>query len=125
MATQSLNHRLIVEHVADTGENPEKVYDEQYTLSEITDLTPGRRLTLAPGAADQAVAFTDCLGILITTRDYDFDLRLAAGETLLENLRTFFVASQDTDEGVHQASVLLTGNGSNEANLEIWLVEKP
>lgn len=123
--TQSVIARLILQHVSDTGETPEKEYDEEYTLTGFADITPGRRLKLAAAAADQALTFTDVIGILITSRDNPFDLKVGAGETALTNLRSFFVLAEDTDDGVHQTSVLLSGNGSNESNLEIWLIEKP
>lgn len=131
MATMSAALRIVLQHLNDTGESPEKSIDTDsidqagLTLSDYDALTPGARIKLAPAAADQAVLFTDAIAILIVSRDYSFSLRLAAAETLLENLRAFLVWANDTDTGIHQVSCLLTGNGADTANLEIWIIEKP
>jgi hypothetical protein len=131
MATMNSALRIVLQHMNDTGDTAAKSLDTDeidqagLTLSGYEDLTPGRRIRLGASAADQAVAFTDALGILIVSHDYPFSLRLAAGETLLTNLRAFVVWADDTDDGVHQTSCLLTGNGSYAADLEAWIIEKP
>lgn len=125
MATKSATLRTLLTAVNDAGEEPEKSLDESFVLASFTDFTPGRRIRLAAAAADQAVTFTDAIALLVVSHDYPFSLRLAAAETLLENLRSFLVWADDEDSGVHQTSVLLTGNGTNVADLEVWIIEKP
>ena len=129
--TQNAALRIVLQHMADTGESPEQSIDTDkigrsgFTLSGYDDITPGRRLLLAVDADDQALAFDDAIGVLLVSRDYPFSLRLADGETLMTNLRAWLAFADDTDAGVLQTSVLLTGNGVNAANLEIWIIEKP
>lgn len=123
MATKSASLRLILEALNDTGEAAEKELDTTKDLDSYTDITPGRRIALAAAAADQAVAFTDAIGIVLVSHDNPFSLRLAAGETLLEDLTVFVVWGSATDDGVHQTSVLLTGNGDNIADIEVWIIE--
>ena len=124
-ATQSFLARLILQHIPDTGSAAEKEFDEELTLSGFDSLTPGQRLKLSNSATDQAVTFTDAIGVWIFSHDNPFDWRLAAGETLVENARLLFMMADDTDDGLHQISILLTGNTANDSNLEIWLIEKP
>lgn len=128
---KTLTCRTVLELVNDSGEPPEKALDtagiDRYALllSGFTDITPGRRIRLAAAAADQALTFTSAIAILIVSHDYPFSLRLAAGQTLLANLRQFLVFCDDTADAAAVTSVLLTGNGDNVADLEVWIVEKP
>ena len=131
MATMKAALRIVLQHLNDTGESPEKSIDTDsidragLTLSGYEAITPGSRIKLAAAAAYQAVTFTDAIAIVIVSRDYPFSLRLAAAETLMENLRAFLVFADDTLDGVITTSFLLTGNGDNTADLEIWIIEKP
>ena len=131
MATKEAALRIVLQHLNDTGESPEKALDTDIidqaglVLSEYTDLTPGRRVLLAAAAADQAITFTNAIALVIVSHDNAFKLRLAAGETLLTNLRAFVVWADDEDDAVKATSVLLTGNGVTTADLELWIIEKP
>lgn len=131
MPTMNAALRIVTEHMNDTGDSAAKSLDSDQvnrgglTLSGYEDATPGRRIRLGTAAADQALSFTDAIAIVIVSHDYPFSLRLAAGETLLTNLRAFVVWADDTDDGVHQTSCLLTGNGTYAADLEVWIIEKP
>lgn len=130
-ATMNAAFRLVLQHMNDTGESPEKTLDTDLldrsglVLSGYEDITPGKRIRLTPAAADQAVTFTDALLVAIISRDYPFSWRAGLGETLFENVRFMVVGGYDTTAGVAQTSVLLSGNGTNEADLEIWIIEKP
>lgn len=127
---KTLVNRTVIELANDSGEPPEKSLDtagiDRYALllAGFTDVTPGRRIRLAAAAADQALTFTAAVAIVIVSHDYPFSLRLAAGETLLGNLREFKVWCDDTADAAAVTSVLLTGNGDNVADLEVWIVEK-
>lgn len=130
-ATMNAAMRLVLQHMNDTGETPEKVMDTDQldraglVLSGYKEIMAGRRLRLAPDAADYELQFTDVILIAIVSRDYPFSWRIADGETLHANVRVFVLAGADENTGVAQGHVLLTGNGTNEADLEIWLIEKP
>lgn len=124
MAVKSAVLRLLLSSIDDTGYDPSKEADASLTLSGYTDITPGRRLTLAAGASDQALSFTEAVGLVIISHDNPFKLRIAAGETLLTNLRRFVLWCDDEDDGARATSVLLTGNGSTPADLEVWIIEK-
>ncbi len=129
MATMNATLRLVLQHASDTGEAPEKTLDTDgidrvgLALRDYEDVMPGRRIRLAAAADDQAVTFTNAVGLVIVSHDYPFKLRLAAGETLMENLRAFVVWADDADDGIVQTSCLLTGNGTYAADLEVWIIE--
>lgn len=112
------------DHVDDTGESPSKKLCESLILSGYTDATISKYIALASGASDQAVSFTDAIGVLLVS-DTPFSLRLAGGETLLTNLRAFVVWCDDALDGAAQTSVLLSGNGSSVSNIEAIILEKP
>lgn len=125
MPTKSVEIRTILKARNDTGETPEKEFDETLTLSGFSDHTPGRRLTLAAAASDTAFTFTAGAALLIYSHDNTFKLRLGAGETLLSNMRQFgpIVVNAATNNAL-STSVLLSGNGTTPADLEIWVFEK-
>jgi len=125
MATKELALRMILQLREDLGASPEKTLDIQHSLSSFLDATPGRMIALAPAAANQALTFTAACALVIVSRDYPFSIRLAADETLITNQRFFVSATDDEDASGLETSVLLTGNGSNTANLEVWIVEMP
>lgn len=130
MATKELFLRHVLELANDTGDAPEKTLDTDLIpralkLSGFTDVSPGRRVTVAPDADDQAVSFTAAIAFVAISHDYPFSLRLADGETLIPNLRSFTVFADDEDAAVLEDGVLLTGNGQNAADVEIWIVELP
>jgi len=124
MATPAATMRLILEQIADTGESPETTYDESFTLSGFEeDVT--KRILLETADADVAVTFTDAIAVLVFSIDNPFKLRLAGGETLLANLRAFLVWCDDEDDEALSTSVLLTGNGTNQARIRCLILEKP
>lgn len=125
----SLLVRLLLQHVADTGESPTSELDTQASstpvlLSGFTDITPGRKLKLAPTADDYAVTFTSASTLVVFSHDYPFSYRLADGETLVGPTRLWVGAACDDETvGAIDGPILLTGNGQNQASLEIWIVE--
>lgn len=125
MATKNISIRTILELRDDTGAVESKGFDETLTLSSFLDVTPGRRITLAAAASDQAVTFTAGAALFIYSHTNSFKLRMASGETLMSNLRQFGpVVSNVATNNSTVTSVLLSGNGSTTADLEIWIVEK-
>lgn len=130
MATQNAALRLVLQHMNDSGEEPEQELDTDridqagLTLSSYSSFTV-KRIALAAAAADQAVTFTDAIGLIIVSRNYAFSIRLAAAETLVANTRLFVIWADDEDDEALSTSVLLTGNGDNVADIEVWIFEKP
>lgn len=132
---QSAALRLILTHLEDTGAADVTLLDTSTgsalpTLSGFEDITI-KRLRLGPTADDQAVAFTRAAGLVIVSKDYPFYYRLAADETLVGPTLLAIVLWGD-NEAVNDntapaqgltTSVLLTGNGDNEADLVVAIVE--
>lgn len=114
---------LLVQHSDTSNGSASKELDEQLRLDGYSDFTV-KRLRLAPSAADQAVSLTDCVACVVYSHDYPFGVRLGADETLLENLRLWVAWCDDEQQGAI-SELLLTGNGDNAADLEVWLIEKP
>lgn len=126
MATKSASLRLILEYKDDTTESPSKDFDETLTLLDFDDATPGRRKKLTTTASDEALTFTDAIGLIVFSHNYPFSYRLKSAETLIGPTMLAVVGfAPDTTDGFHTTSILLTGNGDNVADLEIWIIEKP
>jgi hypothetical protein len=126
--TPSLALRLILQYIADTGEAPSKEIDTQASptplvLDSFTDITPGRKLKLSPSAEDQPLSFTSAAVLVIFSHDYPFGFRLAEGSPLIQNQRLVQFAVDDVANAGVAGPVYLTGNGQNQADLEIWIVE--
>ena len=124
MATKSLSTRTIVTIENDVGDISEKGFDETLSQSGFSDVTPGRRLSLAAAADDQVLSFTAGSYLKIFSHDNGFKIRFASGETLSGLLRSFEIVATNATNGALTTSVLLTGNGSSVSDLEIWIVEK-
>jgi len=129
MATKNAILRLILSFAPDTDEEPSCELDTAQLPVAFPILTGFKvkrieDIALAAGAADQPLLFTDAIGVIIVS-DSAFNLRLAAGETLVENTRLFVVWADDNDDGVLTTSVLLTGNAVSEALLTAYIIEKP
>jgi len=119
--------KIVAELQADSGLDPQCVLDTDehpgpFTLSGYDEKTE-RTLALGPAAADQAVTFTAAAGLIMVS-DEPFSLRLAAGETLLTDLRAFVLWSDSVANAVHETSVLLTGNGQHTAAVQMKLIER-
>ncbi len=128
MATKSVTLRSVLNLIPDTGAEPECALD---TSAIAPLLLSGfkeeqiRTLKLASADTDIAVAFTAPL-VIVLFSDKPFRLRMAAAETLLANTRYFALFADDINDVVHPgASILLTGNGTDEALVRIVIVEKP
>ncbi len=121
MAIQALTLSLLAEYVADTGDTPNPIADIALSVSEFDEYTVTRKLLA--NAADSEVfnLLSDELAALIVySRDYPFSLELATGESLLANGRLFVWMGDDVDEAAFpNASILLTGNTTNDSALVI------
>lgn len=114
---------LLVQHSDNSHGTPSKELDQQLRLDGYSDFSV-KRLALPPGAADQAVALINCIAVVVFSHDHPFGVRLGEGETLLEHQRLWISWCASKDEGA-VAELLLSGNGDNTANLEVWLFEQP
>ena len=122
---QQVIFRFIIEHLNNPGESADKRFDDCAFLTGLQDLVASRRLVLLAAAVNQALTFTAPAAIFIFSRNGQrFNLRMASGETLITNLKAFSLVSDDITRGVATTSLLLTGNGVNNSDLEIWIVEK-
>jgi len=124
MATKTLTTRSITSLANDTGHADEKDFDESLTISGFSDVTPGRRIKLAAAADDYVLSFTAGSYVHIFSHDNGFKVRLASAETLSGLLREFKIVAQNATNTALSTSILLTGNGTTTADLEVWIVEK-
>lgn len=133
--TQAAALRVILTHINDTGDENRVLVDSSEsstlpTMDGFEDLTV-KRLRLSPTADDQVVTFTRAAGLVVVAKDYPFYYRLAAGETLVgPTLVATLIWGDDPAVNDNTApaqgletSVLLTGNGSNEADLFVGVIE--
>jgi len=117
--------KTTIEYTNEAGEQPSKEFDEAaLSLASLTGYTV-KKMLLAAAGSDVAISFTSAIGLFIYSHDNPFKLRLAAGETLMANLRKFEILADDTVDGVLATSVLLSGNTVTPSDLEIWIIEKP
>lgn len=124
MADPAASFRIIVEQIADTGESPETSYDETFSLDGFEE-DVSKRILLEAADADVAVTFTAGISVLVFSIDNPFKMRLAGGETLMDNLRLFLVVCDDEDDEALSTSILLTGNGANQSRIRFLVLEKP
>jgi len=124
-ATPAIALRLILDKINDTGEDTADSFDEALSLSGLKGFVK-QWYVLANGDADTAITLANDVSLLVVfSHDYKFNLRLAAGETLAQNARLYAVAADDiSDTALAAGTFLLTGNGSNDSNLEIWTADK-
>lgn len=127
-ATQSVNFQGILELISDVGESPHCVIDEKLTISGFASVTH-KRFPL--GATDVGTALgiptTDMVAIVIFSHDEPFKLRLKAAEKQLDNMRFFVAIGDDEVDAMYDGSaddILLDGNGTNQADIEVYLIHK-
>ena len=121
--------RLLVDFMDDDGQEAAESLDTDrltgglvlgdYVAKSVLDLQ------LGAAAVDQAVTFTAALMLLVVSSDYPFKLRLAAGQAQMPNARLWMVMTDDEDEAAHTTSILLSGNGTNPAQIKVYILEKP
>lgn len=124
---QSASLRLLLEHINSPGEEASSSFDEALTLkgtSGLQDVTAKRRMRLPAAASDQALTFTNAAAVILWSHDNGFKVRLGAAETLTGLLRAFVLWAKDEATAAKSTSVLLTADGTNAVDLEIWIIEK-
>lgn len=116
--------RLIAELVRVSGEAPRDTEDLTVEIDGFK-IQNRKTVTLAPADTDTLISFTDASAILVLTHDaYPFRLRLADGETLIDNLFVFVAGGNDKSKSALSDGVLLSGNTTNTVQVEIWVIEK-
>lgn len=124
MATPEIRVRVIVDLVNDEGETPSKTFDKVYTLSAFTTFTPGARRRLSSDAVDVALTHDEPALVLVASHDNPFSIKLSDGETAIDDCVLFLAVANQTTTAMGQllatAEVLVSGNGTDAANLEHW-----
>lgn len=120
--------RALITAVPALGATPTQ--SDDYTVGVEDYLEDDRRgLTLAAGATDQAVALIGDVSalVIVSTNGEPFKLRLKASERLVGPCRFFALGFASADDvalaTADAASVLLTGNGTNQAELLVIQVK--
>lgn len=126
MATKSITLRALLESINDVGDSPSCDFDEAVVLSGWTSDTH-KHMSLPASAADLSLGLAaDAAMVFIYSHDYPFSVRLKAAEKLIGPVRFFAFAADDEAAVAYDAgpdAILLTGNGSNAADLEVFIIE--
>lgn len=80
-------------------------------------------IIVSPADEDVAVPWTNDLVALILLSEQPFKVRPASGETQVTTRAYVLVGDGTTAVRSGPGSVLLDGNGSNEARVEAWIIE--
>lgn len=122
MSTDTAEIRLIAYRRDAPGADPVGEIDLTAILSG-TGGTLVDAFTLGAAASDEVHALPACTSLIIVSKDYPFNMKLRSGETAMAGLRMFTLAGQDADTAaLASGNVLMSGNGSNAARIEIWAV---
>lgn len=122
MSTKATSIRAIIDSVLATGADPAQSDDSTFTVEGYLE-QDRRELTLAAGATDQALALIGDVSalVIVSTNGEPFKLRLKASERLIGPTMLFVLGFHDDADAAlvysDAASVLLTGNGTNQAEL--------
>jgi hypothetical protein len=127
MPTPEVSFQLVAEHSDDTNAQPSCVLDTNSAPSGPLQLDGFKlhsmgTIIVAPADVDKPLLFTGAVALVLLS-DEKFSLRLAAGESLLADIRSFFFMGDDADTPAHATGVCLTGNGANEAAVTYWIYE--
>lgn len=122
MSTDTVETRLIAYRRDAPGADPVGDID----LTAILSATGGTLVdsfTLGAAASDEVHALPACTALLIISKDYRFSMKLRSGETAMTGLKLFAFSGDEADTAaLASGNVLLSGNGSNAARIEIWAV---
>lgn len=124
MATPEIRIYVRADMVNDEGEVPSKTLEWSRTLSGFNTVTPGARRRLASDAADVELTHDEPALVLVASHDNPFALKLADGETVIDDCMLFLAVAYQTTTAMGQllatTEVLVSGNGTDAANLEHW-----
>lgn len=119
-STDTLEARLIAYRRDAPGADPVGEIDLTAILSG-TGGTLVDAFTLGAAASEEAHALPACTALFIVSKDYPFSMKLRSGETAMAGLKLYVMAGQEADTAaLASGSVLLSGNGTNAARIEIW-----
>lgn len=127
---QSAAFRFLVDLFSDLGR------DSSFHLDTNEDASPlllenfkectQQKKVIGPAEVDIAVAIPEDIIALVVYSDQPIKMRLAAAETQMNNMRLFTAIGDDElDTLLASGSILLSGNGSNEAIVRIIQLVKP
>ena len=129
MATQQALFRAIATLLDDQGDS--KCADIDTDALDVPLVLTGYKIrslatiTLASDADDQAFTFTAAAAVMLVSQNGEsFKVRIADSETLSGELLLWQAVSKGKTTAAYSTSVLLTGNGTNEAVLKAIVVEK-
>ncbi len=122
--------KLVAELITQAGNDPTCELDTDEEVSGglvLKNLGPytDKVVKIGPAEVDTAVAIADAVSVIVFS-DQPVSMRLTGGETLMANGQLWVVhAFDETAEVLSATSLLFTGNGTNEATIRIWVIEKP
>jgi hypothetical protein len=122
MSTKATSIRAIIDSIPSTGAIPNTSEDKTFSLEGYLE-ADRREVTLGAAAADQALTLIgDVSGlVIVSTNGEPFKIRLKAAERLIGPTMIFVCGFHDDGDAAlafsDAGSVLLTGNGTNQAEL--------
>jgi hypothetical protein len=127
MATKSATLRAILELIKDVGETPGCDLDEAISLSGWTNMVH-KEFTLAAAAADVPLGLVnDASLVIIFSHDNPFSVRLESGAKQITSTRIFAFMGDDEAVAAYDTAgpddILLSGNGTNAASIEAFIIE--
>lgn len=121
MDEQSFALQIQAQHFnAPTAEADKTLLDKRI-LGALGANVCSQRLLLPAAADDQALALGATAAFILWSRnDAAFSVRYADGETLIGPSICHIVCAKRTSAQVFSGSLLLTGNGAEVADIEVW-----
>jgi hypothetical protein len=126
----TLAMRAIFELITQSGNDPACSFDSDEEVIGGLQITGDfidrqQRVKIGPAEVDTAVAIPDSIALLVYS-DQPVDMRLAGAETPMTSGRIWAMGGTDeTQELLTARNLLFSGNGTNEAVVFIWSIEKP
>lgn len=127
---QSAAFRFLADLLSDLGRDPSFHLDTDederpLRLEGFKECVQQKKVVL-PADVDVSITIPDDIIALVVYSSEPIQMRLAAGETQLTNLRLFTaIADDELDEIMAAGAILLTGNTTNEAVVRIIYLVKP
>tara|TARA_R110000824_G_scaffold54028_3_gene149080 strand:- start:550 stop:921 length:372 start_codon:yes stop_codon:yes gene_type:complete len=122
--------RLIAEMITQLGADPACAFDSDVEVAAGLQLTGWKtdfqkRTLIGPAEVDTAIAIPDAIALIVYS-DQPVSMRLTGGEVLMPNGRLWTMMADDEDDAILPArDLLFSGNTTTEANVFVWVIEKP